>query len=469
MTRTLFACLTLLTVPAALPAADLAPSRARKPNILVIVADDLGYADLGVHGGRDLPTPNLDALAARGVRCTDGYVSAPYCSPSRAGLLTGRCQTRFGHEFNPHEGDPKKLGLPLDQRTIADRLRGAGYATGLIGKWHQGFSPAFHPQARGFDEYFGFLVGGHNYLLHHDADGAFGTAYSYDRIYRGRTLQKLDGYTTDLFTDEALAFMDRHAGRPWFLYLAYNAVHTPLEVLEKYGARVPASVTNPERRGYLSLLAGLDAGVGRLTAHLRKSGRDQDTLIFFLSDNGGSGRKPFLAYNAAVNAPLRGDKGQTLEGGIRVPFFVSWTGQLHAGGTYARPVTALDILPTACAAAGAKADGDLDGVNLLPFLAGDYAGEPHAALYWRFGPQKAVRKGQWKLVDWRDFETKQNSGWQLFNLEHDVGEKVDLAASYPRLVAELSAAWHAWDRRNVAPLWHGGSTEDPSAPATANK
>jgi arylsulfatase A-like enzyme len=469
MIRTPFTWLTLLAAPAALAAADLTASRAGQPNILVIVADDLGYADLGVYGGRDLPTPNLDALAAHGVRCTDGYVAAPYCSPSRAALLTGRCPTRFGHEFNPHEGDPEKLGLPLDQRTIADRLRGAGYATGLVGKWHQGFHPAFHPLARGFDEYFGFLVGGHNYLLHRDADGQFGPAYSYDRIYRGRTLQKLDGYTTDLFTDEALAFMDRHAGRPWFLYLAYNAVHTPLEVLEKYGARVPASITDQDRRGYLSLLAGLDAGVGRLTAHLRQTGRDRDTLIFFLSDNGGSGRKPFLAYNAAVNTPLRGDKGQTLEGGIRVPFFVSWPGHLPEGKTYTQPVTALDILPTACVAAGAKAGADLDGVNLLPFLAGKETGTPHAALYWRFGPQKAIRQGRWKLVDWRDFAAKRNSGWQLFDLEHDIGEKMDLAAAHPGIVTDLRDAWDTWDRRNVAPLWHGGSTEDPIAPAPANK
>ncbi len=469
MNRTLFAWLTLLAAPAVLAAADAPPARGRPPDILVIVADDLGYADLGVHGGRELPTPNLDALAARGVRCTDGYVSAPYCSPSRAGFLTGRYQTRFGHEFNPHAGDPKKLGLPLDQRTIADRLRAAGYATGLVGKWHQGFGPAFHPQARGFDDYFGFLVGGHNYLLHKDADGRFGPAYSFDMIYRGRELQKLDGYTTDLFTDEALAFMDRHAGRPWFLCLAYNAVHTPLEVLQKYGARVPASVTDPERRGYLSLLAGLDDGVGRLTDRLRKTGRDRDTLMFFFSDNGGAGRKPFLAYNAARNTPLRGDKGQTLEGGIRVPFFVSWPGRLPAGTTYARPVTALDILPTACAAAGAKPGVDLDGVNLLPFLAGDDTGAPHAALYWRFGPQKAVRKGPWKLVDWRDFAARRNSGWQLFDLGHDVGEKVDLAASHPRVVAELSTAWDAWDRRNVAPHWHGGTTEDPTAPPGSDK
>jgi arylsulfatase A-like enzyme len=469
MHRTVLSWSILLAAFAGGPAAVGSEPRALKPNILVILADDLGYGDIGVHSGRDLPTPNIDALGARGVRCTDGYVSSPYCSPSRAGFLTGRYQTRFGHEFNPHEGDPKKLGLPLDQRTIANRLRGAGYATGLIGKWHQGFSPAFHPQSRGFDEYFGFLVAGHNYLLHQDADGRFGPVHAHDMIYRGHDRQKLDGYTTDLFTDEALAFMDRHRSQPWFLYLAYNAVHTPLEVLEKYGARVPAAITEPDRRGYLSLLAGLDASVGRLTAHLREKGHDNDTLIFFFSDNGGSGRKPFLAYNAAVNSPLRGDKGQTLEGGIRVPFLVSWPGKLPAGKTYSRPVSALDILPTACAVAGLTSDTGLDGVNLLPHLTADNASAPHEVLYWRFGPQKAIRLGRWKLVDWRDFEAKRNSGWQLYDLENDISEKVNLAASHPQLVAKLSSDWDTWNRGNMAPRWHGGSTEDPTALLGADK
>ncbi|OWK38661.1 sulfatase [Fimbriiglobus ruber] len=464
MKLSLLACVLVLASHAVGRAADAPGRAAGKPNILVIVADDLGYADIGVHGGKDVPTPHIDALAASGVRCTSGYVSAPYCSPSRAGLLTGRYQTRFGHEFNPHVGDEAKLGLPLDQRTIADRLRGAGYATGLIGKWHQGYDPAHQPQSRGFDDYFGFLVGGHNFLLHKDAEAKFGSAHSHDMIYRGRDLQKLDGYTTDLFTDESLAFIDRHADKPWFLYLAYNAVHTPLEVLKKYGDRVPASVTDPARRGYLSLLVGLDDAVGRVTAHLRKTGRDKNTLIFFFSDNGGSGRKPFLAYNTGVNTPLRGDKGQTLEGGIRVPFFVSWPGKIPAGKTYDAPVIALDVLPTACALAGAKVDADLDGMNLLPHLTGEAATAPHPALYWRFGPQKAIRQGDWKLVDWRDFETKTSSGWQLYDLAKDVGEKNNLAAEQPQRVAELSAAWDKWNKNNVAPLWHGDVTEDPTAP-----
>ncbi len=440
------------------------------PNVLVIVADDLGYADVGSQGGKAVPTPHLDALASRGVRCTAGYVSAPYCSPSRAGFLTGRAQTRFGHEFNPHVGDETKLGLPLEERTIADHLKAAGSKTGLIGKWHQGFSPAHHPQSRGFDEYFGFLVGGHNFILHKKAEAHFGSAHSHDMIYRGREVQKLDGYTTDLFTDEALSFMKRQGENPWFLYLAYNAVHTPLEVLEKHRARIPAEVTDPARVGYLSLLIGLDDSVGRLLADLRSSGRDQDTLIFFFSDNGGSGRKPFLAYNTGVNTPLRGDKGQTLEGGIRVPFFVSWPGQLPAGKVYDEPVSTLDILPTALAAVAAKPITDsLEGVNLLPYLRGEKTTAPHEALFWRFGPQKAIRQGNWKLVQWRDFESKQNSAWQLYDLSQDVSEQKDLAAQHPERVTALSQAWTTWDAQNVAPLWHGSPNEDPTAPEKPRK
>src|SRR5262245_14268363 len=465
--KTLFHLLTISLLVVAFTISSATAQNEPKPNVLVIVADDLGYADIGVHGGKDVPTPHIDALAASGVRCTSGYVSAPYCSPSRAGLLTGCYQTRFGHEFNPHQGEEDKLGLPLDQRTIADHVRAAGYATGLVGKWHQGFNQTHHPQSRGFDDYFGFLVGGHNFLLHKDAQPRFGSAHSHDLIYRGREVQKLDGYTTDLFTDEAIAFIDRHAQQPWMLYLAYNAVHTPLEVLQKYGDRVPASITEPDRRGYLSLLIGLDDNLGRLTAHLKKTGRDKDTIVFFISDNGGSGRKPFLAYNTAVNTPLRGDKGQTLEGGIRVPFFVCWPGRLSAGKVYDHPVIALDILPTACAVAGTVAPAGAAGVNLLPRLTGEVSAPPHEALYWRFGPQKAVRRDRWKLVDWRDFTAKTSSGWQLYDLANDIGEQHDLAAMHPQHVAELSREWSDWDAKNISPLWHGSPTEDPTAPVIA--
>lgn len=461
------AIFTILIILRLIPVATAYPSEATQPNILVIFADDLGYGDIGVHGGKDVPTPNIDALAASGVRCTSGYVSAPYCSPSRAGFLTGRYQTRFGHEFNPHVGDEESLGLPLTEKTIAERLRKLGYATGLVGKWHQGFNAAHHPLSRGFDDYFGFLVGGHNFLLHKDAEPEFGSAHSHNMIYRDRELQHLDGYTTDLFTDEAISFIDRNKERPWFLYLAYNAVHTPLEIKESLRNRIPASVTDKNRRGYLSLLLGLDDNIGRLTEHLWKSGIDQNTLVFFVSDNGGSGRKPFFAYNTGRNTPLRGDKGQTLEGGIRVPFFVVWPGRLPAGKVCQSPVSTLDILPTALTVANEQSDPLIDGVNLLPYLNGENSTEPRDMLFWRFGPQKAVRKSQWKLVDWRDMEVKTQSGWQLYDLDNDIGEATDLAERHPEIVAELSAAWDNWNRQNIAPIWHGTANEDPSAPQPA--
>jgi arylsulfatase A-like enzyme len=453
-------CLVLLLAPLA---ADAGGTTA-KPNILVILADDLGYADIGVHGGKAVPTPNIDKLAASGVRCTSGYVSAPYCSPSRAGLLTGRYQTRFGHEFNPHVGEEGKIGLPLHQRTIADLLRAAGYRTGIIGKWHQGFSKDHHPQSRGFDDFFGFLVAGHNYALRKEEEPVFTSTYSKNMIYRGREVQKIDGFATDLFTDEAIGFMKRNKDRPWFLYLAYNAPHTPLEISDRLKDRIPAEVKDPARRGYLALLIGLDDAVGRIMAHLRETGADQNTLIVFLSDNGGSGVSPFLAYNTGINFPLRGDKGQTLEGGIRVQFIIACPGKLPAGKTYDHPVISLDILPTACALASANKPANVDGVNLMPYLLGEKQTAPHEALYWRFGPQKAIRKGDWSLVDWRDFDKKTDSGWQLYDLSKDIGQQKNLAATHPKLVAELTQAWQKWDAQNVAPLWHGGTTEDPTAP-----
>lgn len=455
-------CIIALFTPLALHAEDAA--KPARPNILLVVADDLGYGDIGVHGSKVVPTPNIDKLAAAGVRCTNGYVSAPYCSPSRAGMLTGRYQTHFGHEFNPHVGAEEKLGLPLSEKTIADLLRAAGYRTGLVGKWHLGFSKAHHPQARGFDEFFGFLVGAHNFAFRKDAQPKFGTSGSQNLIYRGREVQKLDGFATDVFTDEAIDFMKRNKETPWFLYLSYNAVHTPLEISERVKDRIPADVKDPARRGYLALLLGLDDGIGKLLAHLKESGADENTLVLFISDNGGSGQAPFFAYNTGINRPLRGNKGQTLEGGIRVPFFVIWRGKLPAGTTYDHPVSTLDFLPTACALAGVKSPDNADGVNLLPYLRGENKAAPHDALFWRFGPQKAVRQGNWMLVDWRDFENKTSSGWQLFDLAKDIEQKTDVAALHPDIVARLRQAWERWDTKNRPPLWHGNFHEDPTAP-----
>jgi hypothetical protein len=229
-------------------------------------------------------------------------------------------------------------------------------------------------------------------------------------------------------------------------------------------ARIPANVTDPDRRGYLALLLGLDDAIGRVTGHLRESAADRGTLVFFLSDNGGSGRKPFLSYNTGRNAPFRGDKGQTYEGGIRVPFVVSWPGRLPAGATYDQPVSALDVLPTACAVAGVQPKSVVEGVNLLPFLTGDNRSAPHTSLAWRFGPQKALRQGAWKIVDARDFQTKSQTGWQLYNVAEDISESNDLSATYPEKKAELIRAWEQWDKLNVEPKWHCRITEAPTAP-----
>ncbi len=284
-------------------------------------------------------------------------MSGPYCSPTRAGLLTGRYQQRFGHEFNP--GNGPELGLPLSETTIADRLRSAGYATGLVGKWHLGAAPEFHPQRRGFDEFFGFLGGAHSYFPGQGAP-----------IYRGTSEVKEPGYLTDAFGREAVAFIDRHKAGPFFLYLAFNAVHTPMDATDARLKRFEA-IADTRRRTYAAMLTAMDEAVGQVLDKLRAEGLDEDTLVVFFSDNGGP-TMPGTTINASRNDPLRGSKRTTLEGGIRVPFAWRWTGTLPAGTVYERPIIQLDVLPTALAAAGVEAEPGwrLDGVNLLPYLSG---------------------------------------------------------------------------------------------------
>lgn len=454
--------LVLVGVCLLLPAAEVAARESSpRPNILLILVDDLGYGDLSLHGCQEIETPHLDRLARSGLRCTQGYVCSPYCSPSRAGLLTGRYPTRFGHEFNPHVGEEGKLGLPLSEKTLADHLRSAGYATACIGKWHLGFARPYHPQRRGFDFFYGFLVGAHNFRLKKEAKPLFRTGQSENMIYRGEQLEPTEGFLTDLLTEEAIHFIEQHKNQPWFVYLSYNAVHTPLEVPNAMEKRLSQAIADPQRRAYLLLLLNLDDAISRLQAYLAKTGLDRRTLVIFLSDNGGSGQKPYLAYNTARNDPLRGHKGQVLEGGIRVPFFWVWPGVLPADQVYERPIISLDILPTACHLAGVPTPAKADGVNLWPYLRGEKAGDPHEALYWRFGPQKAIRQGDWMLVDWRDFPTRANSGWELYHLGRDPGQKQNLAAQEAERVRQMAQKWQEWDRHNIAPLWRGSPTEDP--------
>src|SRR5437868_2771412 len=264
--------LALVALVAAGPA--IAADAPRKPNVLIVLADDMGYADTGFQGCKDIPTPNIDAIAAGGVRCTSGYVSGPYCSPTRAGLLTGRYQQRFGHELNPGGVGAKMAGLPTTETTLADRLKAAGYRTALVGKWHLGNAAVFQPQKRGFDEFFGFLGGAHPYFPRKKAAP----------IYRGTTVVEEKEYLTDAFGREAVAFIDRHKDRPFFLYLAFNAVHIPMHATEERRARF-ASIRDPQRRTYAAMAVAMDEGVGRVLAKLREENLEQQTLVIFLSDN----------------------------------------------------------------------------------------------------------------------------------------------------------------------------------------
>jgi arylsulfatase A-like enzyme len=425
---------------------------AERPNVVIILADDLGYADVGFQGCKDIPTPNIDALAKAGTRFTSGYVSGPYCSPTRAGLLTGRYQTRFGHEFNPAGGG--SAGLPVSETTIADRLKAAGYATGWVGKWHLGAAETFHPQKRGFDEAFGFLGGAHGYF---PAKGKGAP------ILRGEKNAMETEYLTDAFAREAVAFVDRHTKGPFFLYLAFNAVHTPMDAtderLKKFG-----HIQDARRRTYAAMTLALDEAVGRVLAKLRDDKLADNTLVVFFSDNGGP-TMVGTTINGSSNAPLRGSKRTTLEGGIRVPFSMTWPGKIPAGKVYDHPVIQLDVLPTALAAAGVqpKPEWKLDGVNLLPHLGGEAKGAPHTALYWRFGQQMAIRKGDWKLVKYDTAAEggKGTSAVRLYNLADDIAEKTDLGAKEPERVKELRAAWDEWDKGNVAPLWGGKKSPAP--------
>lgn len=440
----------LLTPLAALRAAE---KPAPKPNILVILADDLGYGELSCQGyPSQIPTPHIDSLATNGIRFTSGYVSGPYCSPTRAGFMTGRYQQRYGHEFNPGPAQTANpaFGLSLNEKTIGDRLKAAGYATGWFGKSHLGYEPPFHPLQRGFDEYFGFLGGAHSYL---DAAGD-----PHNPILRGTTPVNNIDYTTDAFGRETVNFIEKHRREPWFCYLAFNAVHAPLESTAKYLSRF-TNIADKRRRTYAAMQSAMDDAVGTVLAKLREHHLEENTLVFFFSDNGGP-----TPSTTSGNGPLRGFKAQTWEGGIRIPFLVQWKGHLPAGKVDDRPMIQLDILPTALAAAGVeiKSEWKLDGVNLLPYLNGQKSGVPHEALYWRFGQQMAIRLGDWKLVkgvgsqgvEGAEHQGRASTdGAELYHLTADLGEKHNLAEQEPARFKELAAAWDKWNSELVEPKW----------------
>jgi arylsulfatase A-like enzyme len=317
---------------------------------------------------------------------------------------------------------------------LAERLKKGGYATGLVGKWHEGYRPHFRPPQRGFDEFFGFLGGAHSYVDSH--------ADKRNAIMRGNKTVDEPAYLTDALGREAVAFIDRHKQQPFFLYLAFNAVHAPLQSPDKYLSRF-AKIEDEKRRTFAAMLSALDDNVGLVLDKLEQDKLD-DTLIFFISDNGGPTRQ-----TTSSNTPLHGFKAQVWEGGIRVPYMVQWKGHLPAGKTYDKPVSSLDIVPTALAAAGVAAGSEhpLDGIDLLPYLNGIHTARPHESLYWRFGKQWAVRQGDMKLVKIAQQPV------QLFDLAADVGEQHDLASKKPEVVDQLSKDYQQWNAQLSAPHW----------------
>jgi len=399
-------------------------SLAAPPNVIIFYADDLGWGELGCQGNREIPTPHIDSIATNGMRCTQGYVAATYCSPSRAGLMTGRYPTRFGHETNEQHDSS---GF-LQQTTLASRLKEAGYATACVGKWHLGASPERRPMARGFDEFYGTL---NNTPFFHPSN--FIDSRTSPEVV---PVMDKDFYTTDAYADRSVDWIREHARAPWFLYLPFNAQHAPLEAPQKYLDRFP-SIADPKRRLFAAMLSAMDDAVGRVLATVRELGQEENTLVFFIADNGGPTKG-----TTSGNGPLRGFKATTFEGGPRVPFLVQWKGRIPGDRTYDLPVMNLDVAPTVMAAAGRPIDAaeKLDGIDLLPFLAGKVEGRPHETMFWRFVGQWAVRDGDWKLVVARGGSGEP----ELYDLATDVGEQMNLAASQPDRVTALRRKYEAW-------------------------
>lgn len=458
------------------------------PNIIVILADDLGYNDVGAYGAAQIRTPNIDRLAATGVRFTDGYAAAAVCSPSRAGLMTGIFPARVGYDYNPSSNYMKfedaELGLPTEQPTLADMLSGSGYATGLIGKWHLGARDQYHPMSRGFDEFYGLIGGGTDYFESPPADvvawpgKAKSRGADYPRIILdGREPAAANpGYLTDIFRDKAVNYIARHKDEPFFLMLAPNAPHTPIEAPPNYVER-NAHIVKKGARVYAAMVTAVDDMVGAVMDELARHDIADNTLVVFLSDNGCIN---YVEDVICSNAPLAGAKRYHLEGGVRVPFIVNWPAELPGGQTYVEPVSSVDLFATFAAASGAQTDTEprpQDSVNLLPFLRHQTTGVPHEALFWRSAPNASIRSGKWKL--WRVnksirsmteveasevrarllpldvYPTTSPFGQKvvLYNLADDVAEQTNLADERPDIRDALLKELDRWEATLPAPLW----------------
>lgn len=469
-----------------------APAPGRRPNIVLILADDLGKTDISMYGSRLIRTPNIDSIGQNGATFSEGYITSPICSPSRAGLLTGRYQQRFGFELIVHERYPRnrleylvfkhvlarrgdwkvademvapefdqilKQGLPPSEITVAELLKASGYSTAIMGKWHLGANASSIPIHRGFDYHYGFYGAqtlyartDHPEIVNQHGDD-FSDKFMWSRHGENCVLRRNDEpvdeelYLTTKIAHESSQWILQHKNDPFFLYIPFSAPHAPLQATRKYFDRF-AHISDPHKRVYLAMLAALDDAVGEVLTTLRDANLEQNTLVIFLSDNGGA-----TYTHATDNAPLRGGKFTNFEGGINIPFMVQWKGQLPAGRRYSQPVSSLDIFPTLAAAAAAElpTDRTYDGVNLLPLLSGNAGQQPpvlHSALYWRSLYTKAIRRGRYKLI--RDDLAGRTV---LFDVESDKSELNNLAAQSPDVVSSLLRELSSWEAGLQNPLW----------------
>jgi arylsulfatase A-like enzyme len=478
---------------------DTPPPGVRPPNVVFILADDMGYNDItfnggGVAGGQ-VPTPNIDSIGRDGVDFINGYAGNATCAPSRAAIMTGRYPTRFGFEFTPApvafekmvgtEAEPgalvapkffhdrikdmppgstkpspmavNELSVPSSEITIAEVLRTRGYHTLHLGKWHLGGKAGSRPEAQGFDESLGFIAGGSMYLPEHDKD-VENSKQPWDPIdrflwpnlpyqvqYNGSKMFAPKGYMTDYLTDEAVTAIKANKNRPFFLYFAPNAIHTPLQAKKEDYDALP-QIKDHRLRVYGAMARNLDHNVGRILQALKDEGLDKNTLVIFTSDNGGAG---YIGL-PDINRPYRGWKSTFFEGGIHAPFFMRWPGVIAASSRYAYPVGHIDIFATAAAAAGAQIPKDrtIDGVDLLPYLQGKTQGRPHQTLFWRSGQYKVVLDGDWKLQS----SEAQKKVW-LYNLAVDPTEQRELSKAEPDRTKAMLALIKAQDAQSVKPMW----------------
>jgi arylsulfatase A-like enzyme len=441
----------MLLVVSCVVAQDAGTTTAKRmPNIVLLYADDAGYADFGFQEFckeemRAL-TPHIDSIAAAGVTLSNAYMSGSVCSPSRAGMMTGRYQTRFGHEFNIPQGYMAG-GLPLSETFMAKRLRQLGYATALVGKWHLGYPDDYHPNKRGFDWFYGCLQGSRSYF-------PMAKPTPHRVLQENGKATPEGGYTTDRLGDAGVRFIKEHQDEPFFLYLSFTAPHGPLQAKEEDLAKL-AHIQQPRRRKYAGLIKSLDDNVGKVLAALDAAGLADHTLVVFTNDNGGQ------TQTGADNGKLRGRKGMLLEGGIRVPMCMRWPGKIAKGSKIEDPVISLDFLPTFVAVSGGTVDPawQLDGINLLPRLTGAESQLAERAIYWRQGKERAVRIGDFKL---HIADLPGGSDRNIYDLSEDIGEAQPLADAAEEVRAALDRALATLDAEMVAAKWGGGQQRAPN-------